>query len=184
MGTSTGALGTRLCTQGCGASLGQHRAPQAGNKSLAFSDLTLGAAPHHGKNGRPCAAFPGCSVSPVPWPRTCDMAFDILLIYILSVTQVSGRKQSGYQFAVRALLFTHLLQPHQRKAIGKQSSQIKIPAPILGKSRRAPVLSWVRFRSPHSEVYLLFPAIGVEAMATNSVLGSLQSNLCQQNFTK
>lgn len=63
------------------------------------------------------------------------MAFDISLIYILSVTQVSGRKQSGYQFAVKALLFTHLLQPHQRKAIGKQSSQIKIPAPILGKSR-------------------------------------------------
>lgn len=33
------------------------------------------------------------------------MAFAISLIYILSVTQVSGRKQSGSQLAVKVLLF-------------------------------------------------------------------------------
>ena len=102
--------GTKLCKQGHGASLGWHRAPQIGNKSLVFwiSPWVLGAAPHQGKSRRPRAAFAGCSVSPVPWPRTCGMAFATSLIYILSVTQVSGRKQSGSQLAVKALLFTRL----------------------------------------------------------------------------
>lgn len=47
-------------------------------------------------------------MNPVPWPRTCDTAFAISLNYILSVTQVSGRKQPGSQLAVKALLFTHV----------------------------------------------------------------------------
>lgn len=129
LGTNAGALGTRLCTQGCGASLGQHRAPQDGNKSLAFSDLALGSGgcPPPGKERAASCSISRVQRQPCPLAKGCGMAFAISFIYILSVTQVSERKQS--------LLFTHLLPPHQCKAVGKQSSQIKILAPILGKSR-------------------------------------------------
>lgn len=75
-------------------------------------------------------------------------------------------------------------QDHRKTKFKAKSTSARSWKKSLSPGAKAPALSEVRPRSLHSGVYLFFPAIGVEMIATNSTLGSLQSSSCQQNFTK